>query len=194
MSDNRSDHRSGEQRVDGDPGPGGDQKRADLDDGSDVVIEVVDPQSEAALLAMGQYFTELDERFPTGFDPGDTLDVDAPGFRPPVGVFLLGLAGGTADDPATVVACGGVQLLDDGAAEIKRMWVSADRRGRGLGKRMLGELESHAARLGNGIVRLDTNSVLVAAIRMYERAGYREIPRYNDNPFAKHWFERSLDT
>ncbi len=154
---------------------------------------MVDPQAEAALWAMGRYFAELDERFPTGFDPGDTLEVDAPGFRPPAGVFLVGRAVGAALSSDLAVACGAVQLLDDGAAEIKRMWVSADWRGHGLGKRMLGELESHADRLGNGVIRLDTNSVLTTAIGMYQRAGYREIPRYNDNPFAKHWFEKTLD-
>jgi hypothetical protein len=34
--------------------------------------------------------------------------------------------------------------------------------------------------------------VLVEAIAMYRRAGYREIPRYNDNPYARLWFEKAL--
>lgn len=153
-----------------------------------VTIEQVDPQSDLALAAMKAYFAELNERFPTGFDPGDTLEVDAEGFRVPNGVFLVGVAGG--DGPA--VACGGVQLLADGVAEIKRMWVAPEWRGAGMGKRLLGDLERHAALLGNGTVRLDTNSVLTTAIAMYQAAGYREIPRYNDNPFARHWFEKTL--
>ena len=42
------------------------------------------------------------------------------------------------------------------------------------------------------MVRLDTNSVLTEAIAMYERAGYRAIERYNDNPYARAWFEKGL--
>ncbi len=175
----------------------GDNRRAGQShrpDGSEVSIEVVDPQSDGALRAMISYFDELNERFDGGFDPGDTLEADAPGFRPPIGVFLVGTATGIAGiekHRTEAVACGGVQVLEDGAAEIKRMWVSEAWRGAGLGKRMLLELEEHGRQLGNGVIRLDTNSALTTAIAMYRQAGYREIPRYNDNPFAKHWFEKS---
>ena len=42
------------------------------------------------------------------------------------------------------------------------------------------------------MVRLDTNGTLDEAIAMYERAGYRRIGRYNDNPYAEAWFEKDL--
>ena len=45
---------------------------------------------------------------------------------------------------------------------------------------------------GHTVVRLDTNSVLTDAVTMYRRAGYTEIDRYNDNPYAHHWFEKAL--
>ncbi len=48
------------------------------------------------------------------------------------------------------------------------------------------------ADLGHTTVRLDTNGTLVEAIAMYERAGYRHIGRYNDNPYAQAWFEKEL--
>ena len=83
--------------------------------------------------------------------------------------------------------------IDEVTAEIKRMWVHEQWRGRGLGSRMLGSLEQHALRLGHGRVILDTNSTLVEAIAMYRRAGYRDIGRYNDNPYALCWFEKLLD-
>ena len=41
-------------------------------------------------------------------------------------------------------------------------------------------------------VRLDTNGTLVEAVAMYDRAGYRRIERYNDNPYASAWFEKDL--
>jgi GNAT superfamily N-acetyltransferase len=152
----------------------------------DVVFDIADPQSDATIAAMTAYFDELDQRFPTGFDLGDTLVADAPKFRRPRGVFLTGAI------HSEVVACGGVTKLDDGVGEIKRMWVAPDLRGLGLGRRMLSELEDQCRTLGHHTVRTDTNSVLTEAITMYERAGYHSIERYNDNPFAKHWFEKSL--
>ena len=90
------------------------------------------------------------------------------------------------------VACGGLQRLDARTAEIKRMWVHPDWRGAGLGGRMLRALEQAAVDRGHAVVRLDTNSVLTDAVTMYRRAGYTEIDRYNDNPYAHHWFEKTM--
>jgi hypothetical protein len=41
-------------------------------------------------------------------------------------------------------------------------------------------------------LRLDTHRSLEAARAMYLRNGYREIPAYNDNPYAHHWFEKRI--
>jgi len=77
-------------------------------------------------------------------------------------------------------------------AEVKRMWVAAGARRQGLGRRLLAEAEKLAAAHGANRVRLDTNSALPEAIDLYRTAGYREIVRYNDNPYAQHWFEKGL--
>ena len=90
------------------------------------------------------------------------------------------------------MACGGLRDLGDGYAEVKRMWVSDEWRGAGLGGRLLRTLEDRARDLGHQTLRLDTNGVLVEAIAMYDRAGYRRIGRYNDNPYAQVWFEKEL--
>ena len=82
--------------------------------------------------------------------------------------------------------------LGGATGEIKRMWVRDDARGTGLGTRMLAELEALCTRLGHARVRLDTNGALLEAIALYERAGYRRIARYNDNPYAEAWFEKEL--
>ncbi len=152
-----------------------------------VRLEVVDPAGDPALASMTAYFDELDRRFPEGFDPGDTLVADAHKLRAPEGRFVVAFGDG---EP---VGCGGVQTIGPAVGEIKRMWVHADWRGVGLGRRLLVELEALSRQLGHRLVRLDTNSVLTSAIQMYESAGYQAIERYNDNPFAKHWFEKSLD-
>ena len=72
------------------------------------------------------------------------------------------------------------------------MWVDESMRGTGLGGRLLRALETLAVELGHRTVRLDTNGVLLDAIAMYERAGYRRIDRYNDNPYAELFFQKRL--
>lgn len=156
--------------------------------GADIEFVVTDAAAEEARWAMTQYFAELDERFPHGFDPGDALEEAAILMNPPSGVFLL------ARWRSGVAGCGGVQVLDEYKAEIKRMWISPDARGLGLGRRLLARLEHEAVRLGRHRVVLDTNGVLTPAIAMYRGAGYTDIERYNDNPYAEHWFARDLSS
>lgn len=151
-----------------------------------VTFEIANARSDDAVRAMQAYFDELAERFPEGFDPGDTLTADAHTFDPPHGAFVL------VRSRMETVGCGGVHRLDERCGEIKRMWVSSKVRGQGIGRALLDNLEEHCSRLGYDTVRLDTNSVLTQAIRMYESSGYVSIPAYNDNPFAKRWFEKSL--
>jgi ribosomal protein S18 acetylase RimI-like enzyme len=72
------------------------------------------------------------------------------------------------------------------------MWVNPQRRGLGLGKRLLARLEAEIQVAGRSIVVLDTNRSLTEAIAMYRACGYEEIDRYNDNPYAQLWFAKSL--
>jgi DNA-binding MarR family transcriptional regulator/GNAT superfamily N-acetyltransferase len=151
-----------------------------------VVADVVDPRSADARAALARYFGELDARFPSGFDPGDATASDGTALRAPDGAFLL-----LRSDGATV-GCGGVQRVDDRTGEIKRMWIDPDWRGLGLGRRLLDRLEEVARAHGRERVVLDTNSVLLEAISLYERSGYRPVDRYNDNPYAQRWFAKVL--
>lgn len=153
-----------------------------------VRLQPVDPTSGPAREAVGRYFAEIGRRF--GYDAGGEPEKDATLLAPPSGFFVVALSDGRP------VACGGVQTIDDDAAlrvgEIKRMWVDDRWRGAGLGSRLLRHLEDAARDLGHGVVRLDTNAALGEAIAMYERAGYAAIERYNDNPWATHFFEKVL--
>jgi ribosomal protein S18 acetylase RimI-like enzyme len=72
------------------------------------------------------------------------------------------------------------------------MWVHERCRGMGVGRRLLEALEAEAVEAGRLRVVLDTNGVLGEAIAMYRRLGYVDIDRYNDNPYAQHWFEKHL--
>ena len=62
----------------------------------------------------------------------------------------------------------------------------------GLGRRLLAELEAHAARGPSRVVRLETNGTLGEAIALYRSAGYAEVEPFNDEPYAHHWFEKRL--
>lgn len=149
-----------------------------------VTFEPVNPSSPVARDVVGRYFAEIGRRF--GFDPADEPDKDAKLLVPPTGVFVVAVSDG---EP---VACGGLQTIARGVGELKRMWVHDDWRGAGLGTRLLRHLEDQSRALGHTVVRLDTNKVLTEAIAMYERAGYQQIDRYNDNPWATHFFEKPL--
>ena len=72
------------------------------------------------------------------------------------------------------------------------MWVAPEVRGRGVGRKLLEALEHAARERGFTAVRLDTHSSLAEALQLYRTSGYREIPRFNDNPYAYHWFEKAL--
>jgi uncharacterized protein (DUF952 family)/GNAT superfamily N-acetyltransferase len=105
----------------------------------------------------------------------------------PMGTFLVGW-----DDSGRPVCGGGVKRLGDGLAEIKRMFVVDDVRGRGHARRLLQGLEDAARRLGYSRVRLDTGPKQPHAVALYRSAGYREIPDYNGNPAASYWAEKDL--
>lgn len=146
-------------------------------------IERVDPSSRSCV---AQYFAELARRFEHGFDPALSLPADDDELRPPTGAFLV------ASIEGEPVACGAVKAIAPGIGSIKRMWVADAARGLGLGRRLLGALESEARELGITTLRLETNRALVEAIRLYRRAGYVEREPFNDDPYANHWFEKHL--
>ena len=72
------------------------------------------------------------------------------------------------------------------------MWVSPEARGLGLGRRLLGEMEWQARAAGVTVLRLETNGSLTEAIALYRSSGYQEVPAFNDEPYAHHWFEKRL--
>ena len=151
-----------------------------------VRIEVADPTSADARACIDAYLRELDERFESGFDASVGPSADPQELVPPSGVLLLA----RLDDAA--LACGALKVIGPGIGEIKRMWVSPDARGLGIAQRLLDALEAHARQMHLTTLRLDTNRTLVEARALYARNGYREIARYNDNPYADHWFEKRL--
>jgi len=151
-----------------------------------IQLRRVDPRSALAMRAVDQYFAELNHRFPSGFDTAAARAADTAAVVDGAAVFFV------ASGDGLPVGCGGIHQLTATTGEIKRMWVHPSWRGAGLGSRLLRHLEAVAVELGYQTVRLDTNGTLTDAIALYERAGYRHIARYSDNPYAQVWLEKNL--
>ena len=153
---------------------------------SAVRFAIEDPSSADARSCLEQYFSELDERFETGFDPSLGISADAVELTPPAGVFVI------ARIRARPIACGALKLHPGAPAELKRMWVSPDARGIGLGRRLLQELERLARDAEVEVLRLETNGALGEAIGLYRSSGFREVEAFNAEPYAHHWFEKRV--
>jgi ribosomal protein S18 acetylase RimI-like enzyme len=151
-----------------------------------VAIAAADPGSADARHCLTQYFAELARRFPEGFDSGRDGAGDASEFAPPDGCLLIARLADQA------VGCAGLRTLAPGVGEVKRMWVAPAARGRGVARSLLAELEELARRRGLHSLKLDTHSSLEEALRLYRSCGFREIARFNANPYAHHWFEKQL--
>jgi len=133
----------------------------------DVVLELMTEYMTEALATFEQTY---------GFAMGMEAEhaTDALGkFRRPSGVIGLAEVDGS---PAGVAA---LRLQDDGAAEIKRMFVRPERRGEHLGSEMLDWLlDLCRDELRTPVVRLDSNRFMRDAHRLYESRGFVERSPY----------------
>jgi DNA-binding MarR family transcriptional regulator/GNAT superfamily N-acetyltransferase len=151
-----------------------------------VEIAAVDPEHADARQCLRSYFAELERRSGAPFDPLVGSTAEPAELRPPKGEMLVAYL---REEP---VGCGALKHFGGGVTDIKRMWLAESARGLGLGRRLLETLEQRAARSGARTVRLETSDLLVEAVALYRSAGYREVPAFNDEPFAHHWFEKRL--
>ena len=85
------------------------------------------------------------------------------------GTFLV------ARDDGRAVGCGAVRLLDQATAEVKRMYVEPDQRGKGVGRAVLAGLEAAARRLGARRLVLETGTQSPDALALYRRGGFTQI-------------------
>lgn len=90
------------------------------------------------------------------------------------GSFLLARLGGRA------VGCGAIRMLDDGRAEVKRMYVRPEARGRGVGRAILARLEETARDLGATAMVLEMGAGQSEARALYESVGMAPIPCWGE--------------
>jgi DNA-binding MarR family transcriptional regulator/GNAT superfamily N-acetyltransferase len=153
---------------------------------AEVEIRRADAAGADAQRCINAYVAELNRRSDVPYDPARGVSADPHEMTPPAGLFLLAYRHGEA------IGCGGVKHRAGEPSEIKRLWVAEFARGLGIARRLLAELEEEARSSGAATVRLETNGTLVESIAMYRSSGYVEVPPFNDEPFAHHWFGKTL--
>jgi GNAT superfamily N-acetyltransferase len=161
-------------------------KGADVIQPSSVEFALEDPNSKLSKQLLHNYYDELVSILPDDFDVNRMVPSPAEELKAPNGALLVAWIDGRP------VGCGAVRKLDDATGEVKRMWISPEVRGQGVGKRLLIALEGVASDLGCRRARLDTSSFLAEALALYRSCGYEEIAAYNDNPYATFWGEKWL--
>jgi GNAT superfamily N-acetyltransferase len=113
-------------------------------------------------------------------DGGDATVLDPADFVPPNGLYLIAY-----DEQGVPVASGGWRRQDanaqgnlDGDAELKRMFVLEQMRGRGLARRILAALEEDARAAGRVRMVLETGTAQPEAIALYTSSGYEPCEKF----------------
>jgi GNAT superfamily N-acetyltransferase len=141
------------------------------------------PDGPAARALFDEYMALVRERLP-GFEPTEEVFATADAFRGHGAAWIV-----LYEDGAPV-GCGGLRPHAAGVGEIKRMYVRASARGRGHGRRLLGELETIARQSGYHRIVLYTTGVLSEAIALYRSAGYRLASTEPTRGRADFWLEK----
>lgn len=150
-----------------------------------LTIEPAEADADEVLGLLASYYAEIHAAF--GYDDSHASPTTTADFTPPRGRMFV-----VRDVDGTARGCGAVRLLEPHTAEVKRMWLHPSMRGRGAGRALLNVLEAEALRLGATRGVLDTNVTLRNALALYRAAGWVEVPPYNTNEEATHWFEKQL--
>jgi putative acetyltransferase len=113
-------------------------------------------------------------------------------FQPHVEFFIARLDG-------VAVGCGGVAFFET-FGEVKRMYVRESVRGRGIAQALLARIEEAMRQRGLDVLRLETGERQFAAMRLYERAGFRACGSFGEyaemTPTAietSRFYEKRLD-
>jgi putative acetyltransferase len=132
-------------------------------------VELLSPAAQALIAALNAELSSIYlEQGATHFrlDPDEVADGQ--------GAFLV------ATRAAKAVGCGAVRRIDGQTGEIKRMYVPPEERGKGLSRLLLNALESEARKLGLSRVVLETGVRQLAALALYEKAGFSRIEPFGE--------------
>ncbi len=140
-----------------------------MKDGATIAIELVPSATAEARALVAELEEILAAEYPAEQRHGLRLEAI---FQPHIRFFVARLDG-------VAVGCGGVALFDD-FVEVKRMYVREGARGRGVADALLERLEAEARTAGLHVLRLETGDRQFAALRFYERTGFRRCGAFGD--------------
>ena len=110
---------------------------------------------------------EIDRAHGGDTEPGEKPTAES------IAVFFV-----ARDESGTPLGCGGLRIVDDGIAEIKRMYVRPESRGSGVAAELLRRLEEAALDLGSPALVLETGTEQQPAVGFYQREGFRRIANF----------------
>ncbi|MBR1142137.1 GNAT family N-acetyltransferase [Bradyrhizobium sp. AUGA SZCCT0431] len=140
-----------------------------MSNGDDVQIEVAPAATDEVRLLIGELEAVLAVEYPPEQRHGFSIDAI---FQPHVRFFLARRHG-------AAVGCGGVALFPE-YAEVKRMFVRGPARGQGVADAILARIEGEVRGAGLPVLRLETGTRQIAAMRLYIRTGFRECSAFGD--------------
>ncbi|MFE9206732.1 GNAT family N-acetyltransferase [Micromonospora sp. NPDC007230] len=148
------------------------------------------PHAPEAAILLREYMAEMVRRWHGRPErPAEVTEalaeMPSDDLAPPTGLLVL------ARHDGQLAGCAGLRWRPRWA-ELTRVYVRPAHRGTGGGAALLAAVEAYARSSGADRLRLDTRADLVEARALYARHGYREIPAFNDGPYAQHWFEKLL--
>jgi putative acetyltransferase len=138
-------------------------------DSGDVTVELVPAATNEVRMLVDELEQVLAAEYPPEQRHGLALDAI---FKPNIRFFVARL-------DRAAVGCGGVAFLGD-FAEVKRMYVRDTARGRGVAPALLARIEREARDAGMALLRLETGVNQRAALRFYEREGFRPCAVFGD--------------
>ncbi|MFZ7088299.1 GNAT family N-acetyltransferase [Curtobacterium sp. RRHDQ10] len=110
---------------------------------------------------------EIDGTYGRDTEPGEKPTADS------IAAFFV-----ARDVDGTPLGCGGIRLVEDDVAEIKRMYVRSESRGTGVAVAILRQLEHTAREVGAPALVLETGTEQRRAIAFYEREGFSRIANF----------------
>ncbi|MDQ3172774.1 MAG: GNAT family N-acetyltransferase [Acidobacteriota bacterium] len=155
-------------------------------DNDSLIVSAESPHTKECLDLLAQLLTELSEKYPDELRGTPLI---------PEELAAAGAAFLVARRDGRPVGCGAIRPFKPGVAEVKRMFVVQEARGRGVGRAILENLETFATNFGYRSVRLETGLKQPEAISLYQSAGYHRAPcygPYRENPLSV-CFEKVLD-
>jgi putative acetyltransferase len=135
-----------------------------------VIIERASPQSDEAIQLMRELWAYLDALYGNSAPTVHELT----GMEDPRSAFVI------AREADAAVGCAALRPMSADIAEVKRMYVRAEARRKGVARQLMSTLEQIARDTGFREIWLETGLPQVAAIELYEQLGYTTIPPYGE--------------